>query len=176
MKGDEWFVERMDRANGLAIVEGVKQSDGSITLSPEKMVTRKEFYAMVGRIFGAVPKGQTSLYNELDCIVEGQGLNWYTPYLQEFYNKGIISNVFTKDEVSEEITRLEALELLTTMLSRVEKVDNLDLSKFKDVENPNIQLASIVDGFPDNTLRLDNNLSRIDAITILVNTLERLGW
>lgn len=131
---------------------------------------------MVSRIFGAVPEGQTSLYNELDYIVEGQGSNWYEPYVWELKDKGVNNILTSEQEVDEIITRQEALMLLSEMIYRVEEVEELDLSEFKDVDNVNIKVASVVDGFPDRTLRLGKNLSRIEAITMLVNTLEKLGW
>ncbi|TAH59625.1 MAG: hypothetical protein EWM50_07740, partial [Gottschalkiaceae bacterium] len=175
IKGDEWFIEKLDRANGFALIEGIEDGE-QLKLEPNKELTRKELYTMVARIFGAVPKGQTSLYNELDFIDEGQGSDWYIPYLQEFHNAGIIDKEFSKEQADEKVTRLEALELLTKMLNRVENVDTLDLSKFNDVDNVNVRIASVVDGFPDGTLRLNNNLSRIEVITIIVNVLEELGW
>lgn len=173
--GIEWFIEKLDRANGFAIVEGVKDKDKT-TLNADSNITRKELFAMVGRIFGTVEEGQTSLYNELDFIVENQGGEWCTPYFKEFYDKGIIEKVFTKEQADEEVTRLEVLELLTQMINRVETVETVDLRDFKDTEGLDIQLASIVEGFPDGTLKLNNNISRIETITLLINTLEKLGW
>lgn len=176
VKGDEWFIEKLDRANGFALIEGIKDGE-QLMLNPNRELTRKELYAMVGRIFGAVPKGETSLYNELDYIVEGQDPDWYTPYLHEFYYKGVIDRIFTREQANEKVTRLEALELLTKMLNRVEQMDILDLNIFIDSDSTDIGFVSIVDGFPDGTLKLNNNnINRIEAVTMLVNALEELGW
>ena len=175
VEGNEWFAEKLDRANGFAIVEGIKVGE-QIKLDAEKELTRKELYAMVGRIFGAVPKGETSLYNELDYIVVKHNDEWFEPYFAEFYKKGIADRVFTKEEANEKVTRLEVLELLTTMISRVEKIEMVDLNSFKDTKELNTQIAEIVKGFPDNTLRPHQEVTRIETITFLVNALEKLGW
>lgn len=65
------------------------------------------------------------------------------------------------------------------MLNRVEQMDTLDLNIFIDSDSTDIGFVSIVDGFPDGTLKLNNNnnnINRIEAVTMLVNALEELGW
>lgn len=55
VKGDEWFIEKLDRANGFALIEGIKDGE-QLMLNPNRELTRKELYAMVGRILEQFPK------------------------------------------------------------------------------------------------------------------------
>ena len=177
IKGSEWYASTTDRANGLAMVEGYTDKEGNTTLKPNNTISRAELYTMVGRLFGAVPTGQTSLYKELDNIVENEGADWYKPYLKEYENKKIIDKMFNKGETREEINRFEVAELLTTMLERVEEVDYINLKEYKDTANlDNVKIANIIDGYGDKTLRLNNKITRAEAITLIINALEKLGW
>lgn len=180
IKGTEWYAKQIDRANGLAIIEGYTDERSNKRLKPHNTISRSEFYTIVARLFGAVKEGEASLYEEFDYINDHGGVDWYIPYLEEFKDKGVIDAVFNREQARENITRLEVVELLTKMIERVEDVDYINyinLNDFKDVQGlEGIMVANIIDGYEDKTLRLDNKITRAEALTLIINVLESLGW
>ena len=171
---NDWFAEITDRANGFAIVEGFKEENGTTTLRPEKTISKAEFYTMATRIFGAVPEGQTSLYNILPHINYSEGEQWYKPYVETLYKKGLLEE---QSNLDQEIQRIEAMDILTKLVKEVEDVKLVDCSKFADMKNyPNIEIANIIKGYDDGTLRPTKHLTRAEALTLIINSLETLGW
>ena len=196
VKSDDWFSGIADRANGFAIIEGYKNKDGNTTLKPNNTITRSEFYAMIARVFGALPKGQTTLYSTLDLKspneaekilsnTEYKVADWAKPYAASLHEKGVIKEIDGYTDLRENITRVEAMAALSKLLNKVENVDNIDLNKFKDVQEieryedlsgEKVEIADIISGYEDGRLRPNNSLTRAEAITLIINALEKLGW
>ena len=196
VKSDDWFSEIADRANGFAIIEGYKNKNGNTTLKPSNTITRSEFYAMIARVFGALPKGQTTLYSTLDLKspneaekilsnTEYKVADWAKPYVASLHEKGVIKEIEGYTDLRANITRIEAMDALSKLLNKVENVDEIDLNKFKDVQEiekyeklsrEELNIADIISGYEDGTLKPNENLTRAEAITLIINALEKLGW
>jgi hypothetical protein len=196
VKSDDWFSEIADRANGFAIIEGYKNKNGNTTLKPNNTITRSEFYAMIARVFGALPQGQTTLYNTLNLksLNESKKIlnntkyevaDWAKPYAATLYEKGIIKEIDGQTNLQKDISRIEAMDITSKLLKEVEKVNTVDLNKFKDVQEieryedlsgEKVEIADIISGYEDGRLRPNNSLTRAEAITLIINALEKLGW
>lgn len=176
VKENDWFFRYIERANNLSLLEGSKDKDGILKANPNATISRAELYTMVSRLFGATTKGKSTLYNEFNYITEKSGKEWYQPYIQEYVNKKIISKMFTEKQASEEIKREEVVVLLTKMLELVEDIDYINMNDFTDTRGKNIKIANIIQGYEDGTLRLDNKITRAEALTLIINAIEELGW
>ncbi|MGJ0847770.1 S-layer homology domain-containing protein [Tissierella praeacuta] len=196
IKGNEWFTEITDRANGLALIEGFKDNKDNVILKPNSNISKAEFYTITSRLFGALKEGENSLYNVLDlkqmedaervlAPTKYEVPNWAKPYTASLYEKGIIKETEGHTDLSKEITRIEGMNILSKLLKQVEDVDSIDISKFKDskeikeyerIVGENVELADVVKGYQDKTLRPNNKMTRAEALTIIINALEKLGW
>ncbi|WP_312907883.1 S-layer homology domain-containing protein [Tissierella praeacuta] len=196
IKGNEWFTEITDRANGLALIEGFKDNKDNVILKPNSNISKAEFYTITSRLFGALKEGENSLYNVLDlkqmedaervlAPTKYEVPNWAKPYTASLYEKGIIKETEGHTDLSKEITRIEGMNILSKLLKQVEDVESIDISKFKDskeikeyerIVGENVELADVVKGYQDKTLRPNNNMTRAEALTIIINALEKLGW
>ena len=196
VKGNEWYAEIADRANGLALIEGYTDNKGGTTLKPNNSISRSEFYAITARLFGAVQEGDNSLYeivklkstDDAEKILfstDYEVLDWAKPYIAALYEKNIIKEIEGRTKLDDSITRIEAIDALSKLLREVEDIDNIDLNKFKDSKEireyekligENVQIANVVKGYQDQTLRPNDNMTRIEALTLIINALEKLGW
>ncbi len=196
VNGTEWYAKIADRANGLGIVEGYSLKDGNVVLRANNTITRSEFYALASRIFGSVREGDNSIYNilESNSLSEAEKIlsstnyianDWAKPYIATLYENGLIHEIKGYEDLNDNITRIEAMGLLTKLIKEVEAVDTVNLDNFSDskeiekyeklIKN-DIEIANIVNGYNDKTLRPNNNMTRIEALTLVINTLEKLGW
>jgi len=196
VKGNEWFADVADRANGLALVEGYAEKDGDVILKPYNNISRSEFYAMTARLFGALKEGDNSLYDvlelkpldEADEILSSTNYdvdNWAKPYTAALYEKGVVKELKGQTDLKSDITRIEAMDLMTKLLKGVENIETVDLNKFKDaaqiekyekLSGEKVEIANIVEGYDDKTLRPNDNMTRIEALKLIINSLEKLDW
>ena len=196
IKSTEWYAQTADKANGLALVEGYTLDDGNVVLQPNSAITRSEFYAMTSRLFGGVKEGDNSLYNILNIKSIDESIkvldetsyisnNWAKPYIASLHEKEIIREVPGYENLNDNITRIEAMDILSKLLKEVEDVEVINLNEFKDFKEVkryenllknNIEIANIVKGYDDKTLRPNNSMTRVEALILIINSLEQLGW
>lgn len=123
----------IDKANGLGIIEGIEK-DGRIYFEADKTISKSEFYTMVARMFGAVPKGETKMYDILDLktmeeaieILQGLDLciaDWSKPYVASLYEKRYITEQDTNIN-GDKFTSSMGARLLEKLLSEVEDVNS----------------------------------------------------
>ncbi len=77
------------------------------------------------------------------------------------------------------------MDLLSKLLKEVENVEIVNLDEFKDSKEikkyeellkEDVEIANIIKGYDDKTLRPNKNMTRIEALTLIINGLEKLGW
>lgn len=105
--------------------------------------------------------------------------SWAQPALQEMYNAKMIPSSLSSDsDFTENITREEFAELITTYFNKVQKQTSIPSSsdsKFTDTNNPLINLANklgIVGGYPDGTFKPNATITR-QEIAVMANQAEK---
>ncbi|NLV76179.1 MAG: S-layer homology domain-containing protein [Tissierellia bacterium] len=110
---------------------------------------------------------------------------WAKPYIATLYEKDIIYEIPGYEDLNDNITRIEAMDLLSKLLKEVENVEIVNLDEFKDSKEikkyeellkEDVEIANIIKGYDDKTLRPNKNMTRIEALTLIINGLEKLGW
>ena len=176
--GNEWFDVVADKAKGYGIISGVTNQDGEHELQPNRTVTTAEFYTMIGRVFGAVGDSEFPLYDTLPKATGVISGDWYAPYQSALYAGGFIEALEEKIVMNGGITRLDAMVLLTKLLQASEEnVPVRDSYEFADMSHiPNVQISSTIAGYPDGTLQPEGTLTRIEALTLIIQALDSMGW
>ncbi len=176
--GNEWFDVVVDKAKGYGIISGVPNANGELELQANKTVTTAEFYTMISRVFGAVRDSEFPLYNTLPKATNLGSGEWYAPYQNALYAGGFIEALEEKIVMNGGITRLDAMVLLTKLLQASEEnVPVRNSYEFSDMINmPNVQISSTIAGYPDGTLKPNETLSRVEALTLIIKALDSMGW
>lgn len=92
-------------------------------------------------------------------------VNWEKPYIDYAINNKLITN--ERDSYNEYITRGEVANILYTFLTIYGVVENTS-----DLPSTYLQSKNILKGYEDNTLRLDNNITRAEAVVLLNRTID----
>ena len=59
---------------------------------------------------------------------------------------------------------------------KLEFKDVQEIERYEDLSGEKVEIADIISGYEDGTLKPNNNLTRAEAITLIINALEKLGW
>lgn len=145
------------------------------TIRPENYVTRAETAALLGKALGLVPK-KTLLPRYIDSIPE-----WAKGYVNVTSDEDIFKGYpFKLFKANKYITREEMI----TVLTRAFKVtlDDADLKllfhdhhDISDWALENVKVGyeeEIIVGYPDNTYRPKNNITRAETFTIICKLME----
>ncbi|MCL2153828.1 MAG: S-layer homology domain-containing protein, partial [Oscillospiraceae bacterium] len=154
--------------------KGLVRGDNNGNISPDNNITRAELIALINRTFEFIEVGETNFPD----VEPG---TWYYDDLAIAKNQGYIQgddkgnanpgNPITRAEVAVALARVLELE------------PQSDASEFADSAsfpgwsvNGIIAMteSGIVGGYPDNTFRASNNITRAEAMTILARIIRML--
>ena len=109
---------------------------------------------------------------------------WGMSYVDFGKNMGFLMREYSVEELEKSITRYEAMEMIINCFPSTKETYVQDSSindRFRDLENNDYKvknIANILDyceifkGYPDSTMRIENNITRAEASTIIVNFIE----
>lgn len=145
------------------------------TFRPNNFVTRAEFIALVNR---AINTPYTGEFSFSDVSVD----DWYYNYV----NKAFATKYITEDgsgffRPNESITRQEVALIISKLLNIEKPTENM-FEKYDDYKklDESIEAAmnicitqGIITGYSDNTIRLQSNITRAEAIIVLERLLGK---
>lgn len=193
---DHWAEPVINRMNGLALVEGYpdEADPGSRFRSarPDRPVTRAELVTVLTRMLGVLPPDEQRLYGVLTRLApEEESLvlagihgipDWARSHVAAAIASGLVAGRSVGDFAGDEpATRIEAAVMVSRVLQKLPDRAAVDLSRFRDAEDiPDWARAAVaggvLDGYPDNTLRPGDTITRAEAFTVLLRLLRALGW
>ncbi|WP_165847819.1 S-layer homology domain-containing protein [Ammonifex thiophilus] len=191
-----WAEPVINRANGLALVEGYPNPENPSSLErpcrPDAPVTRAEFVAVLTRALGLLPEGEQKLYRvvtrptpeEKERALAGmKGVpGWASDAVAAALLSGLASGRAPGDFAGDEaITRAEAAVMVSNFLKKLPDYSPADLSRFKDARDvPEWARAAVAEGvlsgYPDGTLKPGATITRAESLAVLLRLLRALGW
>lgn len=168
-----WACDDIELIAELGIIQGV----GDKSFSPEGLVTRAEFSAMIIRMLDLSVQNYEFLFND---VAED---DWYSGYVQTVFAHKIAQGSFGSFRPNESITREEAAKII----ARVGEI--ISLGSDEDEEEPSfsdddeisdwakeyVKYAykyGIVKGYEDGSFMPKNNMTRAETAVIMKRILE----
>lgn len=161
------------------IINGYVEED-SVLFKPNQFITREEFIKIIC---------SASFEDEIENIDENpfadwnEVSEWAKKYLyQAFKNEIVLGEKISETEYNcnpkKNITRAEAMVIISRLLDIEETIDNLEFLDENEIPQWAItevkQLTSlkILNGYEDNTIRVNNNITRGETAVIIYRFLE----
>ncbi len=178
---EHWAEPVTNRMNGLGIVEGYPGAGLVRPAKLEQHITRAEFTTLLYRLLNInpdMPLLENYTLEEAKIILPEYFLDaaeipdWVACMTASAVKAGLIHTRNEKFEANEFVTRLEAAVMVSNSFKFLARYQPLDLSVFKDIEDiPDWAKAAlaenVIEGYPDNTFRPDEFITRAEALTVL---------
>ncbi len=189
-----WAEQVFNRMNGLQMIEGypIKGQDSLLReIKPEQSVTRAEFTIFVCRILNINPHNPrlkyadesqantilTAKYSDSDKIPD-----WAKQSIATAAQADLLPFTGEKFDADKPITRAEAAVMLSRSLSKLKDFKTANLDSFKDADQISADmkaeiLEGVIEGYPDGTIRPNNNLKRAEALAMIHRLFVKgMGW
>lgn len=178
---DYWAHDSIAILNAAGVISGYKEANGSFTFRPNKNVTRAEFVTMLAKVIGVPP------VMRFDNILHGYGYSdvpkdsteWYAHYV---HWAQISEIVFGYEDgtfrPNDSITREEMAAILCRFLTayQLSAPPVNEPMVFQDANNISayakdavsaLQIAGIINGYPDGTFLPKNSATRAETSIML---------
>ncbi len=172
IEGTEWYSDDLAKLIGLNIVKGSLAYRGDIPVwefRGEETLNHAQLYSLVS----SIAERKVTVLNISPTSKLGN--KWYSVSTENLQALGFIKDNLTEEDLFKDVTRLEAVELLTKV-AEAEGVKGIDIStKFKDTKEIKAPMLDIVQGYGDGTYGKDDILTRAQAVAMIARTLELMG-
>lgn len=195
-----WYEPVFNRANGLALLEGVPinvscTSSSERLAQPHAEMTRAEFVAMVTRALGLVVENEQRMYSVLRSVQDDEVTDvlrkqyrdvhtipgWCRSALTSALQSDLLEGVKGMDDAfgaATPISRLQAGVIISNALSRVPGYNFQAVAG--DDELPSWARGRLAQGVlagdGGGGLRPDEAITRAEAYTLFLRLLRELGW
>jgi len=196
---DAWYETAINRANGLALIEGYPNQDTPESLlrhvEPDRHITRAEYVSIVTRVLGMVGAGEQKLYDILKPVPDSQVQNvlnehfidnaeipeWCQQHIAAAAESGLVKGIDGKFEPNTPVSRIQAFVIVSNALSKIPGQQQVDTQVFIDNDEipewaQDVLLPGLVDGYEDGLLRPNEHVTRAEAIKIIMSLMQKLGW
>lgn len=165
---NSWVQERLNKLVDWGIMRGDQEGN----LDPDREITRAEYVSMINRAYGYSELGSTP-FTDVD------GTEWYADDIAIAYQAGYFQGTSeTTASPTMTLTREEAAVILGRNLmlrtSTGEALQFSDSRLLSDWSRGLVEAAAgegVVLGYPDNTFRPQNNITRGEVASLLVNAI-----
>ncbi|MCY9760691.1 S-layer homology domain-containing protein [Paenibacillus alvei] len=154
---------------------GVVQGNEAQSFVPNRMVTRAEWAALLGRMFQPQPGKQPG-------FIDVAEKNWYTQDIAAAVNAGYMKGHGTKQfKPQETLTRQEAEVSLQTIMKLASSERNLPWKDSKRIATwAQAAVAAVTEqglmkGYADSSFRPNQGITRAEAITLLDRVFDAYG-
>ena len=167
---DHWAAAPIAQLKEAGVVNG--SGDGNYT--PEADITRAEFTKMVVGVMGLEAAAAEVAFE--DCTAE----DWFTPYVAAAVEAGLVNGVSeTEFAPNATITREQAFAIIGRAIdaeatTAVAFTDAADIDEYAAPYVALLVELGIVNGYEDNTIRPDANITRAEAAKILAGFMDKL--
>ena len=172
---NHWAYDYIIYMNNKKIVNGVKNDDGTYSFNPANNMTRAEFAVMTANYLGIDEDEFKDI--QTGFADEEQIPDWAKGKIKALFDKGIMNGKTYGDEVKfnsyDTITRAEAVTVLWRLkklnadLSDMSFADILDVPSYSMDAFKTMHSFGIINGYEDNTLKPNNNITRAEAVKML---------
>ncbi len=158
-----WAENNIFDAYNKNLVKGVTES----RFNPDSGITRAEFVTMLIRAAEIRTEAYTGVFDDVDENA------WYARYMQAAYNSGIVNDKLARPD--ELITREEMCDMAVRAYERKRKAFTKELTFIDTDEMADAISVSkayalgVINGYEDNTFRPKGNLTRAEAVTVILN-------
>lgn len=166
---DHWAHDCIETLIKKGIIKGYE--DG--TIRPENKITRGEAAVIVGRALG-IKEDNSGIKKYVDPIPK-----WANGYIMKLTEMGVLEGYENGEfRANQYITREEMTKVLVLAFNK--KAENKDKLNFIDSENIGSWAVehvmagvenNVIEGYPDNTFRPKENITRAETFTIICKLL-----
>ena len=172
-----WARDIIEYMSSKGVVNG-STDNGQLVFRPDNNVTRAEFAIMVSNFMGY----STEIYQDvsLDVFDDAEQIpQWALGQIKAVYKNG---NIKGKDnngklffEPNAYITRAEAVTIISRILPELVEKNELTFEDIDEIPDWSqdafcvLTAAGIINGYDDNTLKPQNNVTRAEAVTMFYN-------
>lgn len=177
-----WAFDSIVILNAAGVISGYEEADGSFTFRPNKNVTRAEFVTMLGKTLGAGPE----IYFD-DPFVPYRGYSdvpkdstkWYAYYVYWAQRSGIVfgyedgtfrpDNSITREEMAAILYRFLTSYMISAppVNAPMEFQDANNISNYAKDAVRALQVANIINGYPEGTFLPKNSATRAESSIVL---------
>lgn len=169
---NHWAENQITRLSNLNIVNGFP--DG--TFRPEEIVTREQFITLIVKTMGYPLNADASSFSDVSKD------SWSYSYIEA----AIKANILSKEQYGDKFNpggAMPRIEMAIIVARALHLEPDVQALFFKDKEqittNPELVgatvKAGIISGFPDETFRPHDTLTRAQACIVLINSLDYLN-
>lgn len=169
----EWAIDGINYLCDIDVITGY--SDG--TFKPHNNVTRAEFIKMV---VSALPSYETTKENIFDDVSKD---DWYYSYVVSAFSMGLVNGNGTGFEPERQITRQEAVSILTRLVAKLgitlNKIrdyeifgDDKDIKEYAKQNVLDLYCAGIISGFEDGSFKPNGYTTRAQAAKMIYEVLS----
>ncbi len=161
----------------LSLVRGIFKGNGDGTFAPDIGITRQEISVALGRLLGYDERA--AAVTETEYLDNETIADWARGYIAVMSEEKILLGDSDGNFYPEDIITREQLALILSRL--VEKPQAVAAMKFNDVDKISEWAAEgcsisytygIIKGYPDNTFRGINEVTRSEAATMIYNYIQ----
>ena len=167
--GTHWAKEAVEALNEKGIISGFPDK----TFRPDDKLTREQAVKIVCEAFGTVQSDAEISFSDVEASA------WFAPYIKRAVSRGVINGI-SEDcfGVGKNITRQDIAVVIWRMMG---KPENSEKPGFSDAEEIRDYAKSAVGymnekgyikGYPDNTFRPENPVTRAEAAAIIYNCVK----
>lgn len=172
-----WAKDIIAYMNSKGVVNG-STDNGQLVFRPDNNVTRAEFAIMVSNF----KEYSTEIYQDvsLEVFDDAEEIpQWALPQVKAVYKNGIIKGKDNNGKLFFEpnayITRAEAVTIISRILLELTEKKELTFDDSNEIPDWSqdafkiLTAAGIINGYDDNTLKPQNNVTRAEAVTMFYN-------
>ncbi|MDO4539943.1 MAG: S8 family serine peptidase [Syntrophomonadaceae bacterium] len=177
---DNWAQEPISQLAGLGVVNGYQDN----SFRPGDSVTRAEFACLLINALGEQREAK-NLNGISSAFADMTASHWALPYVMLAREMGLLQGAGENYYPEDPVTRQEAATILGRRLqesgmaaAQTEKPGFLDIDDVNDWAIGGLDMvveAGLMNGFPDNTFRPQDQLSRAEAVSILSRMMDAEG-
>lgn len=170
---NHWAREAIKLSSEKGYISGYDAEEGMI-FKPDNHITREEFAAIMCRFLSI----NTEEYMNYDLTVFSDGeevSEWAKPYIAAMFAMGLITGKQDGENLNfaprDKLTRAEAMTILGRTVEKIEEKVNFadadEIPKWAESHIMTLVSMGIVNGYEDNTIRPNNNVTRAEAVTLI---------
>lgn len=175
---DSWAKDYIDAIRQMEITEGYLTDEGIRLFDPAREITRAEFAKFITLFKNLSYEGSEPSFADSDLIPE-----WSKPYVNAVSSNGIMNGRREGDGLyfapNEKITRAEIMVVISRLIETSDG-DEPSFADFEEIpdwakEGVKASVSSgIITGYPDNTVRASNNITRAETAVVLTRLYDYL--
>ncbi len=169
---NHWAKDAVNYLYDKGIVSGI-ENNGELFYNPNNLMTRIEFSSLISKYLDIDTNEFENV--KLEYHDKGSLAPWMLPYAKAMTKLGIINGIDGNFKANELLTRAQAATIIGRITPEEENLSDFDFSDKNNVPEwaynhfAKLIQNGVINGYDDNTLKPNNNVTRAEAAKIIYN-------